>query len=373
MSADGRKIVTRKEWEKIRRPEILELLTQQMYGIMPSEPFHTSYRILEESEKALGGKATRKQIEITFRKKEREHKVIMLLYLPNAVKDKAPVFFVYNFWGNQVICKDPAIIPTSERENGCRTNRWPVPMIIDSGYGIATIDYTWIYPDNREAKTSGRHKSVLTLFSDKNEAGLDGNECQAIGAWAWGMSRAMDYFEKDRDIDASRVIIMGHSRLGKTALWAGAQDKRFSIVISNESGCGGAKLSKRDFGQTVLSVTTNFPHWFCKNFSRYADREQELPFDQHFVISMIAPRPVYVASAAEDLWSDPQGEFLAAMHAGEVYRLYGFKGLETEICPAAGHPIMNRVGYHIRNGKHDVTEEDWKNYIRFADLWSGKQ
>lgn len=365
--SNGQKVTTVQQWEQIRRPELLSIFTEQVYGKMPTESLPVSYKVVEESSNALDGKATRKQIEITFKNKGLERKALLLMYLPNQIKEKAPVFLHFNFRGNQTVSTDPAIIPSqySTHPRGNQVSRWPIEKIIKAGYGLATIHYFDFYPDKKERHSEG----ILPLFGYDSAENLSASDGQAIATWAWGYSRMMDYLETDERVDASKVIVMGHSRLGKTAIWAGVTDTRFAIVISNDSGCGGAALSRRQFGETVNRINNSFPHWFCKNFRQYNKRENELPIDQHELLALVAPRPLYVASAQEDLWADPKGEFLSASYAGEAYQLYGMKGLETVTMPEINQPIMNRVAYHIRTGKHDVTDFDWENYIKFADKW----
>lgn len=377
VSVKGRKIKNTKSWEKLRKPEILNLFENEVYGKVPGVLKISRSRVVEEDDDALEGIAKRKQVVLTFAKNDLELNVEILIYLPKGV-EKCPMFLGYNFYGNHSINNDPAIRLTeswvqdnpafgivnnqiTEQSRGVRAERWPVGEIIKSGYGLATIYYGDVDPD-RDNFDDGVHPFLY----NKNQTEPADNEWGAIAAWAWGLSRAMDYFETDNDIDATKVAVIGHSRLGKTALWAGATDQRFAAVISNNSGCGGAAISRRKFGETVDRINTVFPHWFCRNFKKYNNRESNLPVDQHMLLALIAPRPLYVASATEDSWADPRGEFLSAKYASSVYKLYGLEGLPADEMPEADSPVDGVVSYHIRTGKHNITEYDWKQYIQFA-------
>lgn len=373
LSNTGSTIITLEDWEKIRRPEIIALLEKEQYGKVPGRLNLSEIRVLDNNDQALNGTAIRKQVLLVFRKNGKELTAELLMYLPKS-KKSFPTFLGYNFNGNHTIQKDAGIHIARElngpaKDRGSSSDNWPVEMIINSGCGVATLYYWEIAPDKNDLSTG-----IYPLFYREGQIKPQDDEWGSISAWAWGLSRALDYLETDRDLDAKKVIVFGHSRLGKTAIWAGATDQRFAGVISNNSGCCGAALSKRIFGETVGVVNDRFPQWFCGNFKKYSNREDFLPFDQHMALALIAPRPLYVASASEDSWADPKGEYLATCHAAPVYQLYGYVNqLDLERLPQADAPVTGLISYHIRKGKHDILAYDWQWYISFGQKFAEKK
>ncbi len=377
--SEGRSVVTADEWEKLIRPETLETFETQVYGKIPNQGINVSHKEELLDAKTLAELGSLREINFSFENDGKTVQTTLLLILPKSASE-APLFLGYNFNGNHTIHQDESIsLPESWVANssdmgvsenrasstarGMKSSRWAVEQILKGGYGLATMYYGDIDPDFDDGFKNGVH----SLFED--EKGRRKEDWGSIAAWAWGLSRIMDYFEISPLVDEKRVCVLGHSRLGKAALFAGAKDQRFAMVISNNSGCGGAALSKRRFGETVAAINDRFPHWFCENFKQYNHKEDQLPVDQHQLLALMAPRPVYVASAAEDLWADPRGEFLAAKNASVVYELYGKKGLRLEEFPEENKPKMDGlIGYHIRSGGHDITAYDWEKFINFADV-----
>ena len=378
---DGMPVKTAPQWRK-RRAELLELFAREVYGRTPSQRVTVSAQTTKTETKAVNGLATRREITLTMLGKD----LHLLLYTPNNAKGRVPVFVNLNFNGNHSIEKDTSLtLATSwladtkdgsvvnnratEKARGNALGRYPLEMILKRGYALATIHASEAFPDHKD----GLKDSFAPLTFRKGQTALAADDWNALGVWAWSLSRVVDYLERDRAIDAKRIAVIGHSRMGKATAWAAAQDARFALVILNESGEGGAALARRNWGENVWRINNAFPHWFNGNFKKYSDDPNKLPTDQHELLALIAPRPLYVASAVEDQWADPHGEFLSAQAASVVYRLLGREGIAANATmPDLHRPIMTTVGYHIRAGKHDVTDYDWEQYLNFADRHLGR-
>jgi hypothetical protein len=369
-------------WTKVRRPELLKLFQTQVYGRGPA-PCEISHKLVSTKEDAVSGKAVRREVDVFFGSADEAPSMRLLIYTPKSARESA-AFLGLNFNGNHSVDSDPSISlntnwvrnrdgttkdhRSTEAARGTASSRWPIEMIIDRGYALVTIYYGDIDPDFDDGFENGIHG----YFRSQTGAIPQGEKWGSVAAWAFGLSRALDYLTEDPLIDGSRVAVIGHSRLGKTSLWAGASDPRFKLVISNDSGCGGAALSRRAIGETIGRINTSFPHWFCDNYVQYNENENACPVDQHELIALMAPRAVYVASATKDEWADPKGEFLACKGADPVYRLLGTDAMggsePPSQSPAADAPIKSgTIGYHLRTGKHDLAEYDWAQYLDFAD------
>jgi len=394
---DGQPVTTAEQWFTERRPQIMQLFEENIFGRSPaaSKNAVVHARIIERDNHALDGLAIREQIELTFdpapgiiRSPQVERTMRLLLYVPaNAKHRPAPVVLGLNFTGNQSVVDDPGILPTpmwskprggtelvhampAEATRGSATQEWQVRLLLSRGYGLATAYYQDLEPDFKDSA----QYSVRQLFQSAAAAARP-DDWGAIGAWAWGLSRAMDYLENDPLVDSTHVAVMGHSRLGKAADWTAAQDTRFAALLSTESGHGGQSIQRRALGETVAHLEHSFPEWFCPAYARWVGRDAEIPADGNLLLSLNAPHLLYVASAVQDEWSDPKGEFLSALSASRVYRLLGKPALPPDTrMPAVDQPIglNGYVAYHERAGKHDVTLFDWEHYLDFLDDHWGK-
>jgi hypothetical protein len=351
----GRKITTAAQWEKTRRPEVLELFREHVYGRAPATPYRQTFTVVNENPRAMDGAATLKQIAIKIEAEGGKPVTINLsLFIPNARHQPAPAFLL--------ICNRTVdnIDPTRAK----KSEFWPAEEGIARGYAMAAYWSGDVAPDRKGAHDQGIH-GLLNRGTPAPDA------WGTLAAWAWGASRCLDYLQTDPAIVKDQVAVIGHSRGGKTALWAGAEDQRFALVCSNDSGCGGAALTRRKTREkeTLPVINRAFPHWFNANFKTYNGREAELPVDQHMLVALVAPRAVAVHSAEQDLWADPRGEFLSVVHARAVFHLYGKEALgAAPQMPAIDEPLDgDGAQYHLREGKHNLTLVDWNSYWDFAD------
>lgn len=372
--ADGTPVKDAGQWYSERRPELLRLFESEMFGRAPGRPADLHFELVSCDDGAFAGTAVRKEVNIYFTK-GKDHYMRLLLYVPKDAAGKVPVILGANFKGNAAVTYDTGIsLPDSaqiarygvykEPVRGAMDGRWPVGMILARGYALATFFKGDIDPEFDDSFRNGVHG----LFYRDGQTYPDPDEWGTIAAWAWGYSRALDYLETDPDVDATRVSTVGHSRLAKTALWAAVVDPRFAMAYPNNSGCGGVALSRRAFGETLETIIRHYHYWFCANFWKYACHESEMPFDQHELLALMAPRPVYVASGEHDNWSDPKGEFLSVVEASKVYDFLGLGGVGVTEMPGPWKPQnTGRIGYHMRSGPHDITTYDWAKFLDFAD------
>ena len=375
LGPNTKQALCRSDWEKNTRPYQLELLEKFVYGCR-IPPVEVAVLSEKRTERKYGDTtAVRIQATLQMGTAKNAPTTDVLLYVPKS-KEKVPVFLKLNFLGNQSEVTDEDIAITknwiiskdgknhaTEASRGTKAHRFPVQFMLGRGYGLATAHCGDFFPDHKD----GRATSILGSLGRPIGQNIPDDEPGAIGTWAWGLSRILDWLLTLPEIDPNRIIVVGHSRLGKAALWAGACDQRFAMVISNESGCGGAALSRRNYGESIGVITKRFPHWFCSKLSTFANRESELPCDQHSLLAMVAPRPLYVASAQNDRWADPKGEFLAAVAAAPVWKLYNLQGMGTREMPPVDASVGEMIGYHIRNGNHDLLQFDWNQFADFAD------
>ena len=341
---DGEKVADTNTWKQERRPEILRLFETNVYGrTMMERPREMTWEVTSLATNTRDGPAISKTVTIYFAGKKDGPKMDLHITLPANAQKPAPVFMLAGGFGR------------------------PSQEIYQRGYGTVSVRIDQIQADRANNYTN----SIRAFYAPPGQTGPGADEWGAIGAWAWAMSRAMDYLETDPAIDAGKVCLNGVSRYGKVVMWAGAQDERFAIVFSGEAGCAGQTIVRRQFGETVKSITGFAPYWFAGNFKNYADRVNDLPVDWHMLIALMAPRPVYIATAEHDYWGDPHGSFLAAKATGPVYQLFGETGLGVDDWPPVETPVGDFIGYHNRKGTHGQNDYDWEQFLNFADRHFG--
>ena len=378
---DGTRITTADDWKAKRKPELKRLFQHYMYGYFPAPPERITVSNFTEEKDFLDGKAILRQATLAFGPVDAP-KIEMMLVLPAGVEGPVPVFFGLNFAGNHTTDPDSRIrlstawVPerydgvknnrATEASRGSEQGRWPLADMIDRGYALATFYCGDIDPDY-EDWTVGIHRH----YYKSGQTAPAPTDWGTIAAWAYGAHRLVDYLVDDPAIDNTRIAMMGHSRLGKTALLAAAFDERIALVVPNQAGCGGSSPSRSKLGESVTQVN-RFGHWFSDVFQEFNGREARLPFDQNCLVALCAPRPVLFTNAQEDTWSDPPGQFEVLKAAEPVYELLGTEGCAADAMPPVSKLVDSRLGYYIRPGKHDVFRSDWKVYLDFAEKFFGE-
>jgi hypothetical protein len=371
--ANGEPVNDAKTWFEKRRPEIVKLFEANQYGRAPAEPKDISFEVFEKSGPAFDGKAVRRQVTIHFSKDKSGPKADLLIYLPPGLEKPVPLLLNVSFTANSNTVDDPAVkegsiwnreqrrVPAS---SGRRFDRLNVLPTLERGFGIATIYYGDIDPDF----DGGLPHGIRGLYLKPGETEPASDQWGSIAAWGWGLSRVLDYLETDADIDARRVALMGISRLGKTVMWAGARDTRFAMVIASCSGEGGAALSRRNYGERIKHLAVRYGYQFARNYGNWSDKVDEFPVDANLLVALIAPRPLLLQTGNTDRWSDPKGEFDAAVAGGLVYEFLGKKTLGTDKLPLAGQPILHDIGFLMHDGGHGTVPADWDVFLKFMEM-----
>jgi hypothetical protein len=380
---DGQRVTSKQQWVEKRRPELIALFEHYMYGKAPAAPEKIDATIEREDRHFFGGKATKKEVTIAFGPPD-VPKIHVLLVIPNDRKKPAPVFVGLNFCGNHALVKDPSVaLPTgwmyphvpgvkdhraTEAGRGTQVDVWALEQSIERGYAVATCYGGDIAPDDPASRVG------VQFHYPPGDVRRGPHDWATIAAWAWGVQRIVDYLITDKDLDSKRIAVVGHSRLGKTALLAAALDERIALAIPHQAGCGGTAPSRchNPKAETVKRINTSFPHWFNDTFKKFNDEPDKLPFDQNCLVALVAPRPVLFSNAVEDEWANPGGQFDVLRAADAVYRLFDAGGLESKHMPETGKLIDSKLGYYIRPGQHSMTKDDWKIFLDFADKHFGK-
>ena len=360
VTVEGHPVRTPQEWVQQRRPQLLSLFANLIYGVVPEPeiPVRTTFEVIRTDPAYMDGTAVRKDVRIRFENSKGSAELQILVFTPKGTTNPVPAFLLHSFGGTRDDGHD-----ASPDKKGFTRNGLPLGEFFSRGFGFVVVPQSELVKHNEVEFLKGVHP----LFYRTGQSFPKANEWGVIATVSWSASRALDYLETDRDVDARRVVAIGHSKMGKAALWTAAQDERFAMAILAQSGCGGAALWKRNFGENLEKMVTRFPYWLCRNAAKFVRNEEDLPVDQHMLIACVAPRPVYVASGSEDLWADPRGEYLSAFHASPVYRLLGRRGLDSEASPAVDRVVGDdSVGYHNRAGGHSVEMFDGLRFLEFA-------
>lgn len=373
----GQRVTTARQWNEIRRPELKRLFEHYVYGSLPPRPAQFETMLLGESRDFLNGGATLKLVRLVCGPGAGPQ-IDLMVVVPNRRSAPVPVFLVMNFCGNQAVTADDRVpLPRSwvpdrcagvtnnhptAAARGADAGNWPLEDIISRGYGFATFYHGDVDPDRPDV-SEGVYAWLAGGDPRLNRAADRGT----IAAWAWGFHRCVDYLVKDRDVDAKRIAVVGHSRNGKTALLAAALDERIAMAFPHQAGCGGTAPSRGKVGESVKAINDRFPHWFNARFKAFNEAPERLPVDQHELMALCAPRPLLISAAEQDQWSNPAGQFEMARAATPVYKLLGARGIEETSMPPLHQLVGGQLAYYIRAGRHSMTGADWRVFLEFAD------